>query len=364
MSFVSRFASPLSALSPVMSRRVAFPLASQHRSFTKMSSFTKPPVRVAVTGAAGAIGYALIFRVASGQMLGADHPVILHLIEVPQVEANLKGVKMELDDCAFPTLKGVVCTSDLEVGFGDCEYAMLVGAKPRGPGMERSDLLKDNGKIFTGQGKALSAAAKPSCKVLVVGNPANTNALIAAHNSKNIPFENFTAMTRLDHNRALTQIAQKAKCDVEDIDKFCVWGNHSPTMYPDLSHATIKGTPAKQVINDESWIKNEFYPTVQKRGAAVIDARKASSAASAANGALEHIRDWALGTGGKWTSMGVVSDDTYGLQKGLIYSYPVTCANGVWTKVTGLPVDQHSHDMMQHTLNELVQERDMVKDML
>jgi len=339
-------------------------LAGTMQQRNASSGATKPPVRVAVTGAAGNIGYATVFRIASGEMLGKDQPVILQLIEIPQAEPLLKGVKMELDDCAFPLLKDVICTSSLEVGFGDTDYALLVGSRPRGPGMERADLLQVNGKIFVGQGEALSNFAKKTCKVIVVGNPANTNALIAAHSCKNIPDENFSAMTRLDHNRALTQIAQKANVAVTDIEKLCIWGNHSPTMYPDLSYATIKGKPAKQVINDESWIEGTFYPSVQKRGAAVIEARKASSAASAGNGAIDHMRDWALGTGGKWTSMAVLSDGSYGVQSGLMYSFPVTCDGGKYSLVKGLAIDEESRKMMQITEKELIQERDMVKEFL
>ena len=286
----------------------------------------KAPVRVAVTGAAGQIGYALIFRIASGEMLGKDQPVILQMLELPmeKAQAALKGVMMELDDCAFPLLAGMVGTDDAKVAFKDADYALLVGARPRGPGMERKDLLLENAKIFTAQGKALNEVASRNCKTLVVGNPANTNAYIAMKSAPSLPAKNFTAMLRLDHNRAVSQLATRTGKSVNDIDKMIVWGNHSPTMYPDLRFATVAGKPALEAIGDDAWYKNEYIPTVGKRGAAIIAARGASSAASAANAAIEHIRDWALGSNGKWVTMGIPSDGSYGIPKDIIYGVPVT----------------------------------------
>lgn len=326
----------------------------------------KKPVRVAVTGAAGQIGYSLLFRIASGEMLGKDQPVILQLLEVPFEKAQqaLKGVIMELDDCAFPLLAGVVGTDDPNVAFKDADYALLVGARPRGPGMERKDLLQENAKIFTVQGKALNDVASRNVKVLVVGNPANTNAYIAMKSAPDLPAGNFTAMLRLDHNRALSQIASKTGKAVADIEKLCVWGNHSPTMYADYRFATIGGESVKTLINDEDWNRNVFLPTVGKRGAAIIEARGLSSAASAANAAIDHVRDWALGTNGKWVTMGIPSDGSYGIPEGVMYGVPVTCANGEYTRVTGLEIDAFSRERMDFTLNELLEERDGVKHLL
>ena len=326
----------------------------------------KKPVRVAVTGAAGQIGYSLLFRIASGEMLGKDQPVILQMLEVPfeKAQAALKGVMMELEDCAFPLLAGMVGTDDPAVAFKDADYALLVGARPRGPGMERKDLLLENAKIFTVQGKALNDAASRNVKVLVVGNPANTNAYIAMKSAPDLPAKNFTAMLRLDHNRALSQIAAKTGKAVADIKKLVVWGNHSPTMYADYRFATINGEGVKAMINDEEWNKNVFLPTVGKRGAAIIEARGLSSAASAANAAIDHMRDWALGTNGEWVTMGIPSDGSYGIPEGIMYGVPVTCVNGEYTRVEGLEVDSFSRERMDFTLNELLEEREGVKDLL
>ena len=326
----------------------------------------KKPVRVAVTGAAGQIGYSLLFRIASGEMLGKDQPVILQMLEVPfeKAQAALKGVMMELEDCAFPLLAGMVGTDDPNVAFKDADYALLVGARPRGPGMERKDLLLENAKIFTVQGKALNDVASRNVKVLVVGNPANTNAYIAMKSAPDLPAKNFTAMLRLDHNRALSQIAAKTGKAVADIKKLVVWGNHSPTMYADYRFATINGEGVKAMINDEEWNKNVFLPTVGKRGAAIIEARGLSSAASAANAAIDHMRDWALGTNGEWVTMGIPSDGSYGIPEGIMYGVPVTCANGEYTRVEGLEVDSFSRERMDFTLNELLEEREGVKDLL
>ncbi|PKO83985.1 MAG: malate dehydrogenase [Betaproteobacteria bacterium HGW-Betaproteobacteria-11] len=327
---------------------------------------TKPPVRVAVTGAAGQIGYALVFRIAAGEMLGKDQPVILQMLELPmeKAQAALKGVMMELEDCAFPLLAGMVGTDDPKVAFKDADYVLLVGAKPRGPGMERKDLLMENAKIFIEQGKALDAAASRNVRVLVVGNPANTNAYIAMKSAPGLPKKNFTAMLRLDHNRAISQLATRTGKSVNDIDKMIVWGNHSPTMYPDLRCTTVTGQPAPTAIGDDNWYKNEYIPTVGKRGAAIIAARGASSAASAANAAIDHMRDWALGTNGKWVTMGVPSDGSYGIPQDVIYGVPVTCANGEYTRVEGLPIDDYSRSMMDKTLAELEEERAGVASLL
>ncbi|HEX6591777.1 MAG TPA: malate dehydrogenase [Moraxellaceae bacterium] len=327
---------------------------------------TKKPVRVAVTGAAGQIGYSLLFRIASGEMLGKDQPVILQLLEVPVEKAQqaLKGVIMELDDCAFPLLAGVIGTDDPAVAFKDVDYALLVGARPRGPGMERKDLLQENAKIFTVQGKALNDHASRNVKVLVVGNPANTNAYIAMKSAPDLPAKNFTAMLRLDHNRALSQIAAKTGKAVADIEKLTVWGNHSPTMYADYRFATIGGQSVKALINDEDWNRNTFLPTVGKRGAAIIEARGLSSAASAANAAIDHMRDWALGTNGKWVTMGIPSDGSYGIPEGVMYGVPVTCEGGEYKRVEGLEIDAFSRERMDFTLNELLEERDGVKHLL
>jgi len=326
----------------------------------------KAPVRVAVTGAAGQIGYALLFRIASGEMLGKDQPVILQLLELPIEKAQqaLKGVIMELEDCAFPLLAGVVGTGDAKVAFKDVDYALLVGARPRGPGMERKDLLLENAKIFIEQGKALNEVASRDVKVLVVGNPANTNAYIAMKSAPSLPAANFTAMLRLDHNRAISQLATRTGQPVDCIEKIIVWGNHSPTMYPDIRFATVGGQPAPALVNDDAWYKNEYIPKVGKRGAAIIEARGLSSAASAANAAVDHMRDWALGTNGKWVTMGIPSDGSYGIPEGTIYGVPVTTANGKYQRVTGLEIDAFSREKMDFTLKELMEEREGVKDML
>jgi malate dehydrogenase len=319
----------------------------------------KKPVRVAVTGAAGQIGYSLLFRIASGAMLGPDQPVQLQLLELPidKAQAALKGVMMELDDCAFPLLTGMTGTSDPKVAFKDVDIAMLVGAKPRGPGMERKDLLLENAKIFIEQGKALDAVANRNVKVLVVGNPANTNAYIAMKSAPSLPKKSFTAMLRLDHNRALSQLAAKSGKPVGAIEKLIVWGNHSPTMYPDYRFATVDGASLKDIINDENWNRTVFLPTVGKRGAAIIEARGLSSAASAANAAVDHIHDWILGTNGKWVTMGVPSDGSYGIPQDVLYGVPVTTANGEYSRVGGLPVDAFSRERMDLTLKELEEER-------
>ncbi|HZF86593.1 MAG TPA: malate dehydrogenase [Burkholderiaceae bacterium] len=327
---------------------------------------SKKPVRVAVTGAAGQIGYALLFRIASGEMLGKDQPVILQLLEIPDEKAQkaLKGVIMELEDCAFPLLAGVVPTGDPEVAFKDADYALLVGARPRGPGMERADLLAANAQIFTAQGKALDKVASRDVKVLVVGNPANTNAYIAMKSAPSLPRENFTAMLRLDHNRAASQIAAKTGGKVGEIEKLTVWGNHSPTMYADYRFATIGGKSVKDTINDQVWNETVFLPTVGKRGAAIIDARGLSSAASAANAAIDHMRDWALGSNGKWVTMGVPSNGEYGIPKDVIFGFPVTTENGKYKIVEGLPIDEFSQKCIDKTLAELQGEQDGVKHLL
>ena len=321
----------------------------------------KSPVRVAITGAAGQIGYALAFRIASGQMLGADQPVILQLLEITPALGALNGVAMELDDCAFPTLAGIVTSDDPNVAFKDADYALLVGAKPRGPGMERADLLQGNAAIFSVQGKAMNDHASRNIKVLVVGNPANTNALIAQKNAPNIPKENFTAMTRLDHNRALAQLAGKADVHNTDVKGAIIWGNHSATQYPDISHCTIAGKAASDAI-DSNWLQGEFISTVQQRGAAIIKARGLSSAASAASSAIDHVRDWALGTPvGEYTSMAVPSDGSYGIAEGLVYSFPVTCKDGTYEIVQGLSVSDFSRKLMDATDTELREERAAVE---
>ncbi|HJV63906.1 MAG TPA: malate dehydrogenase [Albitalea sp.] len=327
---------------------------------------SKKPVRVAVTGAAGQIGYALLFRIASGEMLGKDQPVILQLLEIPDEKAQkaLKGVMMELEDCAFPLLAGMQAHSDPMTAFKDIDYALLVGARPRGPGMERKDLLSANAQIFTAQGKALNAVASRNVKVLVVGNPANTNAYIAMKSAPDLPRKNFTAMLRLDHNRALSQIAAKTGKPVSAIEKLTVWGNHSPTMYADYRFATIEGQSVKDMIHDEEWNKNTFLPTVGKRGAAIIEARGLSSAASAANAAIDHMRDWALGTNGKWVTMGIPSDGWYGIPKDTMFGFPVTTAGGEYKVVEGLPVDAFSQERINLTLKELQEEQEGVKHLL
>lgn len=326
----------------------------------------KAPMRVAVTGAAGQIGYSLLFRIANGDLLGKDQPVILQLLEIPDEKAQkaLAGVMMELEDCAFPLLAGMTAHSDPMTAFKDIDVALLVGARPRGPGMERKDLLSANAQIFTAQGKALNAVAKKTVKVLVVGNPANTNAYIAMKSAPDIPAKNFTAMLRLDHNRALSQLANKLNKPVADIEKLVVWGNHSPTMYPDYRFATIDGKSVKDSINDPAWNKDTFIPTVGKRGAAIIEARGLSSAASAANAAIDHIRDWVLGTNGKWVTMGIPSKGEYGIPAEVIYGYPVICENGEYKMVEGLEIDEFSRERMNHTLNELLEEQAGVKHLL
>ena len=327
---------------------------------------SKPAMRVAVTGAAGQIGYSLLFRIASGEMLGKDQPVILQLLEIPDEKAQkaLKGVMMELDDCAFPLLQSMSAHSDPREAFKDADIALLVGSRPRGPGMERKDLLTINAQIFTVQGKALNDVAKRNVKVLVVGNPANTNAYIAMKSAPDLPSKNFTAMLRLDHNRALSQLATKMSKPVADIQKLAVWGNHSPTMYPDYRFATIGGQSVAKIINDDQWNREVFIPTVGKRGAAIIDARGLSSAASAANAAIDHIRDWVMGTNGKWVTMGVPSDGSYGIPEGVMYGVPVTCEGGEYHRVTGLEIDAFSRDRMDFTLKELLEERDGVAHLL
>jgi malate dehydrogenase len=326
----------------------------------------KTPLRIAVTGAAGQIGYSLLFRIASGEMLGKDQPVILQLLELPmeKPQAALKGVMMELEDCAFPLLAGMVGTGDAEVAFKDADVAMLVGARPRGPGMERKDLLLENAKIFTAQGAALNKAASRDVKVLVVGNPANTNAYIAMKSAPELPSKNFTAMLRLDHNRALSQLASKAGVPVADIRKLIVWGNHSPTMYPDYRFATVGGESLKDRIADEAWNRDTFIPVVGKRGAAIIEARGLSSAASAANAAIDHVHDWLLGSNGEWVTMGVPSDGSYGIPEGVMYGVPVITEAGEYTRVADLPIDDFSRERMDKTLAELEEERAGVADLL
>jgi len=327
---------------------------------------SKKPVRVAVTGAAGQIGYAILFRIASGQMLGNDQPVILQLLEIPDEKAQkaLKGVMMELEDCAFPLLAGMEGHASADTAFKDTDYALLIGARPRGPGMERSDLLAANAQIFTAQGRALDKAASRDVRVLVVGNPANTNAYIAMKSAPSLPRANFTAMLRLDHNRAVSQIAIKTGKPLAAIRKMCVWGNHSPTMYADYRFATVDGQSVKDMIGDPAWNKDVFLPTVGKRGAAVIEARGMSSAASAANAAIGHMRDWALGTGGEWVTMGVPSNGEYGIPQDLVFGYPVTCEGGKYRIVEGLPIDEFSKGCIDKTLAELLGERDGVKQLL
>jgi len=322
----------------------------------------KDPVRVAVTGAAGQIGYALVFRIASGQMLGDDQPLVLQLLEIPQAVGALEGVRMELDDCAFPLLAGVVTTDDANVAFEGADYGLLVGAMPRKEGMERSDLLSANGAIFTEQGKAIAASAADDVRILVVGNPANTNALIAMNNAEGVPAERFTAMTRLDHNRALAQLAAKAGASVADVTRMTIWGNHSATQYPDVFHAEVAGKPAFDAVgNDQAWLEGEFIPTVQQRGAAIIKARGLSSAASAANAAIDHVRSWALGTpAGDWVSMAVPSDGSYGVPEGLISGFPVTCAGARYEIVQGLEIDEFSRGRIDASVAELEGERDAV----
>ncbi len=327
---------------------------------------SKAPVRVTVTGAAGQIGYALLFRIAAGEMLGKDQPVILQLLEIADEKAQkaLKGVMMELDDCAFPLLAGMQAHADPMTAFKDTQVALLVGARPRGPGMERKDLLAANAQIFTAQGKALDMVASRDVKVLVVGNPANTNAYIAMKSAPSLPQQNFTAMLRLDHNRALSQLATRTAQPVASIEKMVVWGNHSPTMYPDIRFATINGQPAKPMVNDDAWYRDTYIPTVGKRGAAIIEARGLSSAASAANAAIDHVRDWVLGTNGKWVTMGVPSDGAYGIPQDIVYGFPVTCGGGKYELVRELAIDEFSRGKMDNTLKELLEERDGVAHLL
>lgn len=322
------------------------------------------PVKVAVTGAAGQIGYSLLFRLASGALLGADRPIELRLLEIEPALKALEGVVMELDDCAFPTLAGVQIGSDPNKIFDGANLALLVGARPRGPGMERSDLLEANGAIFTAQGKALNSVAADDIRIGVTGNPANTNALIAMSNAPDIPRERFSALTRLDHNRAISQLAKKTGAKVADIKKMTIWGNHSATQYPDLFHAEVGGRNAAEVVNDQTWIENDFIPTVAKRGAAIIDARGASSAASAASATIDAARDWLLGTpAGDWVSMAVISDGSYGVPEGIISSFPVTTTGGNWTIVSGLEVDEFSRGRIDKTTAELVDERAAVTEL-
>jgi malate dehydrogenase len=326
----------------------------------------KSPVRVAVTGAAGQIGYALLFRIASGEMLGKDQPVILQMLELPmeKAQAALRGVMMELEDCAFPLLAGMVGTADPMVAFKDADYALLVGAMPRGPGMERKDLLLKNAEIFTAQGKALDAVASRNVKVLVVGTPANTNALIAQRNAPGVPASAFSAMTRLDHNRAKAQLAAKLGVTVNDITKMTIWGNHSATQYPDLFHAEVNGKIAADAVGDQNWIDDTFIPTVQKRGAAIIEARGASSAASAANAAIDHMHDWINGTPeGDWVSAAVVSDGSYGVPEGLLASFPCTASDGSWSIVQGLELNEFSRTRIDASVAELAEERDAVAEL-
>ncbi len=327
---------------------------------------SKKPVRVAVTGAAGQIGYAILFRIASGEMLGKDQPIVLSLLEVPVEKAQqaLQGVMMELQDCAFPLLVGMEAHSDPMTAFKDVDYALLIGSRPRGPGMERAELLAVNAEIFTAQGKALNAVASRDVRVLVVGNPANTNAYIAMKSAPDLPRKNFTAMLRLDHNRALSQLASKTGKAVADIENMAVWGNHSPTMYADYRFATINGDSVKDMINDADWNANTFLPTVGKRGAAIIAARGVSSAASAANAAIDHMHDWALGTNGKWVTMGVPSNGDYGIPKDTLFGFPVTCEGGEYKLVQGLPIDAFSQECINKTLKELQDEQAGVAHLL
>ena len=322
------------------------------------------PVRVAVTGAAGQIGYSLVFRIASGAMLGPDQPVVLQLLEIPPAMGALDGVAMELDDCAFPLLAGLELSDDPGTAFNGANVALLVGSRPRSKGMERQDLLEANGAIFTGQGRSLNDHAADDLRVLVVGNPANTNCLIAMNSAPDVPDERFTAMMRLDHNRALTQVAQKLGTSVNDVSRMTIWGNHSATQYPDLVHCKVPGGTAAAVIDDQAWLEGDFIPTVQQRGAAIIEARGASSAASAANAAIDHVHDWKSGTpDGDWVSMGVTSDGSYGVPEGLLCGFPVTCADGAYEIVQGLEIDDFSRARIDASVAELASERDMVRDL-
>jgi len=323
----------------------------------------KQPVRVAVTGAAGQISYSLLFSIASGRMLGADQPIILQLLEIPPAMDALQGVVMELDDCAFPLVQGIIATDNPDVAFKDAECVLLVGSRPRGPGMERKDLLEANAAIFSVQGKSLNEHAAGNVRILVVGNPANTNCLIAQRNAPDIDPRQFTAMTRLDHNRAMSQLAQKTGKHVNDVKGLAIWGNHSATQYPDVAHATVDGQAASGLV-DQEWVENEFIKTVQQRGAAIIKARGLSSAASAANAAVEHMRDWVAGTNGETVSMGVFSDGSYGITEKLIYSFPCVCEGGDWKIVQGLEISEFSRSKMSNTEKELIEERDAVQDLL
>ena len=325
---------------------------------------TKPVKRVAVTGAAGQIGYSLLFRIANGDMLGKDQPVILQLLDITPALPAVRGVVMELEDCAFPLLAGVVVTDDPNVAFKDADVALLVGARPRSKGMERKDLLEANGAIFTVQGKALNDHASRDCKIRVVGNPANTNAYIAMKSAPDLPKKNFTAMLRLDHNRALSQLAARTGKPVAGIEKLAVWGNHSPTMYADYRFATVDGKSVKELVDDEAWNRDTFLPTVGKRGAAIIEARGLSSAASAANAAIDHVRDWVLGTDGNWVTMGIPSSGQYGIPEDVMYGYPVTCANGEYSVIEGLEIDDFARERMNLTLAELEEERAAIKHLL
>lgn len=332
-------------------------------NFAAPQSSWKAPVRVAVTGSTGNIGYATLFRIANGEMLGKDQPIILHLIDLPHAENALQGVKMELDDCAFPLLQGIVTTTSQTVGFKDVDYALLIGSKPRGPGMERGDLLKDNGKIFVDTGKAINDNASRNIKTLVVGNPANTNCLIAAHYAPDIPKENFNAMTRLDHDRGISQLAGKLGVPGYQIQNFCIWGNHSPTMYPDTNHATVAGKPIHPQLGQD-WLDTNFIPVVQQRGAAIIKARGLSSAASAGNAAISHVRDWVTGTDGKWASFSIPTDGSYNVPKGLIFSFPVTVENGKTKIVQGLKISEEAQRRIDITTKELLSEREAVAHLL
>lgn len=325
---------------------------------------SREPVKVAVTGAAGQIGYAILFRIASGEMLGAETPVELRMLEIPQAMRAAEGTAMELVDCAFPLLKGIEISDDPSVAFDGVNVALLVGARPRSKGMERSDLLEANGAIFKPQGRALNEHAADDVKVLVVGNPANTNCLIAMHNAPDIPAQRFTSMMRLDHNRTVAMVASKLAVDVDAIEHVAVWGNHSTTQYPDITHASVAGKPAVQAIDDDTWIQEEMIPAVQQRGAAVIEARGASSAASAANAAIMHVRDWSLGSEGRWVSMGVPSDGSYGIPEGLIAGLPCTCADGSWRIVEGIELDERSRERVAATVAELQRERDTVEQLV
>ena len=343
-------------------------LVATHNTESKLYKLrqfqTAPPLRVAVTGAAGAIGYSIVFRIASGELLGPHQPVILHLIDLPNQVPALKGLVMELEDCAFPTLRGVVATGDLTEGFKDVNYAMLVGAKPRGPGMERADLLRENGAIFKDQGKAINDHASRNVKVVVVGNPANTNAWVASQFAPDLSPTQFTALTKLDHNRGLAQLALKRGCRVSDISRFAIWGNHSKTQYPDISHTLINGKWVQDLIEDKEWKEKQFMPTVQDRGAAIITARGKSSAASAGNAAMQHINEWEFGTGGEWTSMAVYSDGSYGTEQGVYFSFPVVCGYGGYQIVQNVPIDPFSARMLQKTNDELVAERNQVAQLV